>query len=171
MQVVQTLIQTEFAETEDSGDDLYLTFTIGNETYGISIGYVKEIIGIQPITIIPESPPHIKGVINLRGDIIPVMDVRARFQRSEVPYDSRTCIIVADIRDISIGLIVDRVAEVMAIPAENVSKPQGIGNRGGYLKGFGKVGNEIKLLIDCEVLLRDDAALLRKNEALKGLER
>lgn len=90
---------------EEIRDDLYLTFSIGGEVYGIGIDNVREIIGIQPIAVVPEFPEHIKGVINLRGKIIPVMDVRLRFKKMEQPYDSRTCIIVVDIAGTPMGLI------------------------------------------------------------------
>jgi purine-binding chemotaxis protein CheW len=151
---------------EEAQDGLYLTFFIGEEVFGIGIEYVKEIIGIQPITRIPEFPDHIKGVINLRGKIIPVMDVRLRFRKPEQAYDTRTCIIVVDIFRNSIGLIVDRVAEVIAIPESDIAAPPEVNRQAsGYIKGFGKVGSEIKLLLDCGVLLGDEAeALVQKEE-------
>ena len=163
---MQELALAESVDIEDTQEGLYLTFLIGEEVFGIGIEYVKEIIGIQPITKIPEFPDHIKGVINLRGKIIPVMDVRLRFRKLEKPYDTRTCIIVVDIFDNSIGLIVDRVAEVIAIPERDIAAPPEVNRQAsGYIKGFGKVGGEIKLLLDCGVLLGDEAeALVHKEE-------
>ena len=155
----------ESFDIEDTQEGLYLTFLIGEEVFGIGIEYVKEIIGVQPITRIPDFPDHIRGVINLRGKIIPVMDVRLRFKKPEQPYDTRTCIIVVDIFHNSIGLIVDRVAEVIAIPEGDIAAPPEINRQAGsYIKGFGKVGGEIKLLLDCGVLLGDEAEAFQTRE-------
>ena len=162
---MQGLAFVESNEIEDTQEGLYLTFSIGDEVFGIGIEFVKEIIGIQPITKIPDFPDHIKGVINLRGKIIPVMDVRLRFKKPEHPYDTRTCIIVVDILRNSIGLIVDRVAEVIAIPECEIAAPPEINRQvGGYIKGFGKVGGDIKLLLDCGVLLGDEASAYQTNK-------
>jgi purine-binding chemotaxis protein CheW len=151
--------------TEDAREGMYLTFNIDDEVFGIGIEYVREIIGIQPITPIPEFPDHIKGVINLRGKIIPVMDVRLRFKRTQRPYDTRTCTIVVDIQGISMGLIVDRVAEVLTIPNGNISVPPGMNRHASrYIKGFGKVGDQIKLLLDCDALLSEEAKTIKENE-------
>ncbi|MCX7615117.1 MAG: chemotaxis protein CheW, partial [Clostridiales bacterium] len=99
------------AQEEDTQKDKYLTFLVGTEYFGIEISQVEEIIGIQDITHIPELPGYIKGVINLRGKIVPVMDVRIRFKKEPLKYNDRTCIIIVDIRGIEIGLIVDSVSE------------------------------------------------------------
>lgn len=143
---------------EDTLKGRYLTFSIGNESYSIEVRYVTEIIGIQAITEIPELPDYVKGIINLRGKIIPVMDVRLRFKKEPREYNDRTCVIVIDIRDISIGLIVDTVSEVITIPEQDIVDPpkmnKSFSNR--YVKSIGKVGNDVKLLIDCEKLLNDD---------------
>ncbi len=150
------------AETEDTQKDKYLTFSIGNENYGIAIGHVKEIIGIQPITEIPEFPEHMKGIINLRGKIIPVMDVRLRFKKPPQVYNDRTCIIVIDIAEVSIGLIVDRVAEVLSIPESEIAAPPELNKSSSkYIKGFGKVGSEVKLLLDCDILLNEETENLK----------
>ncbi len=135
----------------------FLTFNLGNEYYGIEIRFVTEIIGIQAITEVPELPDYIKGIINLRGKIIPVMDVRIRFKKAPVNYNDRTCVIVIDIKDISIGLIVDSVSEVLAIPDQDIVPPPEL-NKGGnrYIKSIGKVGNDVKLILDCYKLLNDD---------------
>ena len=143
-------------EEEDTQKDRYLTFLIGNEVYGIEIKYVTEIIGIQPITEIPELPDYIKGIINLRGKIIPVMDIRLRFKKEPKEYNDRTCVIVVEINSLSIGLIVDGVAEVLAIPEGDIVAPPEVKNGGNrYMKGIGKAGNEIKLILDCEHLLSE----------------
>jgi len=149
----------EYMETaEDTQRGKFLTFSIGKEAYGFEIKYVTEIIGIQDITEVPELPVYVKGIINLRGKIIPVMDVRLRFKKEPLDYNDRTCIVVIDIHDISIGLIVDHVAEVLVISEENIVAPPtlktGFHNR--YIKGIGKVGSEVKLLLDCDKLLNDE---------------
>ena len=145
---------------EDTQKGRFLTFSLDAEVYGIEIRYVTEIIGIQAITEIPELPDYVKGIINLRGKIIPVMDVRLRFKKEPRAYNDRTCVIVIDIQEISIGLIVDSVAEVITIPEENMVEPpqmsKGISNR--YIKKIGKMGNDVKLLLDCEKLLSEDEA-------------
>lgn len=141
---------------EDTQKGKYLTFLLGNEAFGMEIKYITEIIGIQSITEIPELPEYIRGIINLRGKIIPVMDARLRFRKPFKEYNDRTCIIVIDIDDISIGLIVDRVSEVIVIPeGEIVAPPElKVGNR--FVKGIGKTGAEVKLILDCRKLLHDE---------------
>ena len=141
---------------EDTQKGKFLTFCMGNEFYGIEIKYVTEIIGVQPITEIPEMPEYIKGIINLRGKIIPVMDVRLRFRKPFREYNDRTCIVVIDIREVSIGLIVDSVSEVIAIPDEEIVAPPNLAKEGNrYIKGIGKVGSDVKLLLDSDKLLND----------------
>lgn len=152
--VTQEILDQE----EDTQKGRFLTFILGKETYGIEIKHVTEIIGIQAITEIPELPEYIKGIINLRGKIIPVMDVRLRFKKEPKEYNDRTCVIVIDIKDISVGLIVDSVSEVLTILEEDIVEPpqmnKGFNNR--YIKRIGKVGNDVKLLLDCEKLLTED---------------
>ena len=152
-----------FEEEEDTQKGKYLTFSLGNEFYGIEIKHVTEIIGIQPVTEIPELPEHIKGIVNLRGKIIPVMDVRLRFKKPPMEYNDRTCVIVIDIKDVSIGLIVDSVSEVLSIDEEEIVSPPDVKKDGNkYIKAIGKVGDEIKLILDCDKLLDD--------EDIEGLE-
>lgn len=143
---------------EDTQKDKYLTFVIDDDGYGIEIQYVTEIIGMQGITEVPELPDFIVGIINLRGQIIPVMDVRTRFQKSFMEYNDRTCIIVINIEEISIGLIVDMVSEVLNIDSGNIVDPPnpktGFSNK--YVKSIGKVNDEIKLILDCVKLLEDE---------------
>ena len=141
----------------DTQKGKYLTFSLGSEFYGIEIKHVTEIIGIQPVTEIPELPEHIKGIINLRSKIIPVMDVRLRFKKPPKEYNDRTCVIVIDIKGVFVGLIVDSVSEVLSIDGSEIVSPPEVkkgGNR--YIKAIGKIGNEIKLILDCDKLLNDD---------------
>jgi purine-binding chemotaxis protein CheW len=145
-------------QEEDTQKGRYLTFSLGKESYGIEIKYVTEIIGIQTITQIPELPEYIKGIINLRGKIIPVMDVALRFKKQPREYNDRTCVIVVDFSDLSIGLIIDSVSEVVTISDQDIVDPpqlnKGTNNR--YIKNIGKVENDVKLLLDCEKLLTED---------------
>jgi purine-binding chemotaxis protein CheW len=139
---------------EDSLKNKYLTFALGSEVYGIEIRHVTEIIGVQSITSVPELPEYIKGIINLRGKIIPVMDVRLRFRKPFREYNDRTCIIVVDIKEISIGLIVDAVAEVMTIEESNIVSPPDLNQLSRrYIQGIGKSGDEVKILLNCDEML------------------
>ncbi len=143
---------------EDTQKGRFLTFSLDKESYGIEIKYVTEIIGIQEITEIPELPEYVRGIINLRGKIIPVMDVRVRFKKESKAYNDRTCVIVVDIKDISMGIVVDGVSEVLTIPDQDIVEPpqmnKSYNNR--YVKNIGKVGNDVKLLLDCEKLLTEE---------------
>ena len=144
-------------DEEDSQKDKYLTFIVDGESYGIEIRYVTEIIGLQKITSVPDMPDFVRGIINLRGKIIPVMDMRVRFNKPFREYMERTCIIVVDIRDLLIGLIVDSVAEVVNIPAAAVAAPPDLTKRGNrFIMGIGQAAGEVKLLLDCEKLLTDE---------------
>ncbi|MBP7401443.1 MAG: purine-binding chemotaxis protein CheW [Clostridia bacterium] len=152
---------------EDTLKDKYLTFTLGKEVYGIEIRYITEIIGIQQITEVPEVPAFVRGIINLRGRIVPVVDVRMKFGKPPVPYDDRTCIIVVELEDLVIGMIVDNVADVLDIPEESVVPPPEIrtGFQNRYIKGIGKVGEDVKLLLDIDRFLNED-----ETEALIAVE-
>jgi purine-binding chemotaxis protein CheW len=143
---------------EDTQYGRFLTFNLGAEIFGIEIKYVTEIIGMQSITKVPEVPEYLKGIINLRGKIIPLIDVRIKFGKEPVEYNDRTCIIVIELKNISVGLIVDNVVEVLTIADENISLPPsnktGFENR--YIKGIGKIGDQVQLLLDCKKLLKID---------------
>lgn len=142
---------------EDTMHGRYITFRIDEQMYGIQIRYVTEIIGIQPISQLPDMPTHIKGIINLRGKIIPVIDMRLKFKRPAADYTEKTCILVIDTELICVGLIVDEVAEVLTIEDANISPtPNCGGTNCRYLEGIGKVGSDVKLLIDCEKLFNNE---------------
>ncbi|MCR4436809.1 MAG: chemotaxis protein CheW [Clostridiales bacterium] len=143
---------------EDTQKGKFLTFSIGKEVYAIEIKFVTEIIGIQPITEVPELPAYVKGIINLRGKIIPVMDVRLRFKKKPMEYNDRTCIIVVEVKGISIGLIVDNVSEVLSIADDDIVPPPDMnkGTENKYIKAIGKVEKEVKLILDCEKLMNDN---------------
>lgn len=144
-------------EEEDTQKGKFLTFFLEREVYGIEISLVTEIIGIQPITEVPEVPNYIKGIINLRGKIIPVMDVRLRFRKAFRDYNDRTCIIVIEAKELLLGLIVDGVAEVLEIAEENIVPPPEIkSSQNKYIKGIGKVGEDVKLLLDCNKIFTEE---------------
>ncbi len=146
---------TDLIAHEDTQKDKYLTFCLADEDYGLDIGDVTEIIGVQKITQVPGMPSHIKGVINLRGQVIPVMDMRLRFQLPPQEYDPRTCIIVTEVAHQTMGMVVDRVNEVVDIPENQVEPPkaQTEGASGSYVKGLGKIGENIRILLDTEKIL------------------
>lgn len=152
----------EILEDEDTQKGKYMTFQSGKEYYGLGINYVNEIIGMQRITEVPEVEDYIKGLINLRGKIIPVIDVRLRFKKEALPYNDRTCIIVIDVKSTVVGLIVDTIAEVVTINDSNIVPPPtvvaGSSQASKYVYGIGKVGDEVKLLLDPEALLNDEEA-------------
>lgn len=138
----------------------YLTFWTDNQLYGVPICDVLQIVGIQTITEIPEFPSYAKGVIDLRGSIIPLVDVRLRFHKDEIPYDERTCIIVTNIDDLSVGFIVDSVDEVADIDDDNISPPPKLSSdsitNNAYLTGIGKLGDRVVLLLDTNKILNEN---------------
>ena len=144
----------------NSQKDKYVTFKSGNEFFGLKIEYVNEIIVFQEITEIPESEDYVKGLINLRGKIIPVIDVRLRFKQEPFEYNDRTCIIVINVRDLVVGLIVEKIAEVVEITEENILPSPKMGKAdasdNNYVYAIGKVGDDVKLLLDPERLLNDE---------------
>ncbi len=156
-----------YDEDEDTLSSRYLTFHLGAEDYGIEIRYVTEIVGVQKITEVPDMPEFVKGVINLRGQVIPIMDVRLRFNLPPRDYDERTCVIVVNIEGSVVGLIVDTVQEVREIRPENVSPAPKLGRseKVRYILGMGKVGDEVKILLDVGKLLREEEIVaLQDNE-------
>ena len=144
----------------NSQENKYVTFKSGNEYFGLRIQCVNEIIVYQEITQVPESEDYIKGLINLRGKIIPVIDVRLRFRQEPMPYTDRTCIIVITVKDTVVGLIVEKIAEVVEITEDNILDSPTLGNedksQNKYVYGIGKVGDSVKLLLDPEKLIKDD---------------
>ncbi len=151
----RTLLDETFnEEDEDTQKGKFLTFRLGKEDYGIEIRFVTEIIGIQKITEVPDMPDFVRGVINLRGKVIPVMDVRTRFKMPPREYDDRTCIIVVNIDDKSVGLVVDKVNEVANIPDNQIEPPPKTSRAASrYIQGIGKIGEEVKILLDVNHIL------------------
>lgn len=139
----------------------YLTFKLANEEYGIGILKVKEIIGMMPITPVPQMPHYVKGVINLRGKVIPVIDLRLRFGMEEAGYTDRTCIIVVEVSrgegSITMGIVVDAVSEVSQIKAEDIEETPSFGTRlnTSYIVGMAKSDGSVKILLDIDRILTD----------------
>ena len=138
----------------------YLTFCLGKEEYGLEILKVREIIGLMEITAVPRTPPHVRGVINLRGQVISVVDLRAKFGMEPTEKTDQTCIIVVEIRQsdartLSTGIVVDRVSEVLDIPGENVEDAPEFGAAvdADFILGMGKVGQAVKILLDIDRVL------------------
>lgn len=152
------LIESNVSAIKETQKNKYLTFSVDSENYGLNIKYVTEIIGIQMITAIPNQHLCIKGVINLRGKIIPTLDMRLRFCKQEMAYDDRTCIIVLDINGMDLGIIVDRVLEVMNISESQISDPPKFvgSNQNKFINGIGKIEDFVVLLLDSNALITGD---------------
>jgi purine-binding chemotaxis protein CheW len=136
----------------------YLTFALDREEYGIEILQVREIIGLMEITSVPQVPAYVLGVINLRGKIIPVIDLRLKFGIAKADYTSETCIIIVDAEDVLMGVLVDKVCEVLEITKENIEPTPCFGarTRADFIKGMGKVAGQVKILLDIEKILFAD---------------
>jgi purine-binding chemotaxis protein CheW len=152
----------DFVNEENFEEDMqrgrYLTFSLDGNVYGLPIRFVTEIIGIQEPTKVPETPDYVKGVVNLRGRIIPLVDMRLKFGRKEIPYNDRTCVVVIDVGGVTVGLVVDKVNDVLGIRDDQIATPPAgvFGYENRYIEGVGKVGDMVQLLLDAEKLLRPD---------------
>ena len=152
---------------------LYLTFELGPEVYGVEILKVQEIIGIMPVTQVPRTPDFVRGVINLRGKVIPVIDLRLKFGMEKREDTDRTCIIVVQVErggvQVTMGLIVDEVSEVSDITAAQIEPPPSFGTEvnADFIMGMGKVGDVVVMLLDVDEVLAG-ADLTRIAEVVKG---
>lgn len=152
---------------QDSMDGMYLTFELAGENYGLEIRHVIEIIGVQPVIWIPDMPEHVIGVLNLRGKVFPIIDVRLRFQMEPRAFDDRTCIIVVNIDGNSVGLVVDKVNEVVDIPASDIEPPPANGNRKNlYIQGMGRMAQNVTILLNIERLINDEESLVEELETV-----
>ena len=165
----KTMAQAVKAMTMKTGK--YLTFMLSDETYGIGILKVKEIIGMMPVTSVPRTPEFVKGVINLRGKVIPVIDLRLKFGMESIPYTERTCIIVVEIDSddstVLIGIVVDSVSEVLNIKEEEIEETPAFGAKmdTAYILGMAKMEGGVKILLDIDkVLSSKEIKLLEKTE-------
>ncbi len=150
MEAVAT--QTETTEGK------FLTFALCNEEYGVEILRVREIIGVMDITTVPQTPGYIKGVINLRGKVIPVIDLRLKFIMQEEKYTQETCVIVVEVNSTQIGIIVDSVSEVVDISSREIEEapPFGQGIDTSFMMGMGKVKEKIIILLNIEMVLSSE---------------
>ena len=156
------------AATSDTLAGKYLVFQLGHEEFGIRVMKVREIMGVQDITAVPQTPAYIKGVINLRGKVIPVVDLRLKFGLPELEYTQRTCIIVVQVQGdtnaMLMGVVVDGVAEVLNLAAGDIEDTPdfGQGTTASYLLGMAKIKGKVKILLDINQVLN--------NQELHGLE-
>jgi len=167
MAEVETMDQAVKAIAEREGK--YLTFTLAEEEYGIGILKIKEIIGMLPITSVPQTPDFVKGVINLRGKVIPVIDLRLRFGMGEIDYTERTCIIVVEIESqagtVLIGIVVDSVSEVLNVKGDDIADTPTFGTKLNteYILGMAKMDGGVKILLDIDqVLSSEEISALEK---------
>src|ERR1700742_4363908 len=143
----------------DSRGGKYLTFMLGKEEYGLEILKVREIIGYMDITAVPRTPGYVKGVINLRGQVISVIDLRAKFGMETAPRTDQTCIIVVDIqqngRRLNTGIVVDRVSEVLSISGDKIEGPPAFDAsvQVDFIVGMGKIEDSVKILLDIDKVL------------------
>ncbi len=171
----EEMIQEEMLEEDilDTEKGKYMTFKTNGEYYGIALKYVVEIVGMQTLTAIPEVEDYIKGLINLRGKIIPVIDVRVRFRQEPFEYNDRTCIIIINIEDTTVGLIVETIAEVVEIDDANIVPPPTLNPkhiRNQYVYGVGKVGDAVKMLLDPSKLIKDEELAFLEDAANQAEE-
>ena len=149
----------------------YLTFFMAGEEYGIGILKIREIIGIMETTTVPQTPEFVKGVINLRGRVIPVIDLRLKFEIEKIEYTERTCIIVVELKsgaaNILIGIVVDSVSEVLSIKADDIEDTPSFGTRldTAYILGMAKAKGGVKILLDIDRVLGTEEVAALKNAA------
>lgn len=148
----------------------YLTFELADENYGLEILKVREIIGMMDITAVPQTPKFVKGLVNLRGKVIPVVDLRLKFGLPEKKYTERTAIIVVDIRAASglvqMGIVVDSVSEVMNIPGTDIEDTPSFGTslKTDYIFGLAKAKGRLIILLDIDLVLTDEELTLAGGE-------
>ncbi len=161
---------TEVYENNEVASGKYLTFLLGKERYGVEVLKVQEIIGVNKITMVPKSPPYLKGVINLRGKIIPIVDLRIKLNMKETTYDEKTCFIVMNLTinevELSVGVVVDTVLEVINFEAQNIQPVPDYGYHidTSFILGMGKIEENVVILIDINKTLEEDFNTLKKEQ-------
>lgn len=147
-------------ESGQAGGGQHLTFALGEQEYGIELLRVQEIKGYTAITPIPRTPPHIKGVINLRGSVVPVLDLRAKFSMDPVEYTKFTVIVLVTIADKVLGVVVDAVQDVLTLNGDQIQPPPDMGERtdSRYLRGLAAVGDKLIAMLDIDTLFGADIA-------------
>jgi len=149
----------------------YLTFSLDREEYGISILKVKEIIGMMPITSVPGTPDYICGIVNLRGKIIPIVDLRKKFGMASIAHTPETCIIVVNVQGAEMGTVVDRVSEVLNIDAGDIEPAPSFGKdiKPDFILGIGKAQSKVTILLNIERVISDDQIV--KLQKIAGSEK
>jgi len=145
-------------DSEDTMRGKFLVFFLDGQEFAIPIEYVEDIINVQPVTKVPNCPDFVCGITNLRGKVIPIVDVRIRFGKMPQEYNDRTCIIVVENKGMSVGLIVDSVSEVITLDEDDISAPPSLNTNieARFIMGVGKAETGIKLILDCPTVLDDD---------------
>jgi purine-binding chemotaxis protein CheW len=157
-----TETQAAAAESPGTRAGKYLTFVLGDEEYGLEILKVREIIGMMEITAVPQTPDFVKGVINLRGKVIPVVDLRLKFGMEEKEVNEATCIIVVEVSGVQMGVVVDTVSEVVDIEESQIEDPPRFGTQvdTDFILGMGKVEKSVKILLEIETVLSSEELVL-----------
>ena len=159
MSSMMTLTENVTGPQSDARAGKYLTFQLANEEFGIKVLKVREIMGLQEITAVPQTPGHVKGVINLRGKVVPVVDLRLKFALPAAEYTQRTCIIVTQVQGesggVMMGIVVDGVSEVLNLTGQEIEDTPDFGDEAGvrYLLGMAKVKGKVKILLDIDQVL------------------
>ncbi|MCH8027644.1 MAG: purine-binding chemotaxis protein CheW [candidate division Zixibacteria bacterium] len=153
-----SLAKSQAGDPGQNGNEMggkFLTFYIGEEEYGLEILSVHEIIGIMDVTAVPRTPRHILGVINLRGKIIPILELRLKFGLPSIDNTEETCIIVVQCSGVQMGIVVDKVSEVLDIPSEEIEDAPSFGEsvNTDYILGIGKSDDNVKLLLDIDKII------------------
>ncbi len=172
--MTEQIIIDQTVKVINNKEGKYLTFNLAEQEYGLSILKVKEIIGLMPITVIPQTPPYIKGVVNLRGKVIPIIDLRLKFSIVAAEYTERTCIIVVEVaaagRMILMGILVDSVSEVLNIKAADIEETPlfGASLNTEYILGMAKAAGAIKILLDIDKILSSEE--IKAADSIGGVE-
>lgn len=153
-------------QEEDTMRNKFLIFLLDNQEFAIAIKYVVDIINVQPVTRVPSCPDYVCGITNLRGKVIPIIDVRVRFGKEPCSYTDRTCIIVVEIGDVSVGMIIDSVSEVLTLEDEDISPPPAFSQTvdAKFIEGIGKKDDGVKLILDCKAVLDENNLTQREEE-------
>lgn len=165
-------MKNSVADTEKQVGGKYLSFALAEEEYGLPILQVKEIIGMMAVTAVPQMPDYIKGVINLRGKVIPVIDIRLKFGMEAIDYTEETCIIVLNFTDMEMGIVVDRVCEVHDIDADRIEAAPDFGAKinTDFIMGMGKINDRVAMLLDIEKILIIDIETVSKANSQSDLK-
>lgn len=155
---MQSRVNNEMSTEKDTQKGKNLSFIIEDNIYAIEIKYVRQIIRVQKITVVPEQPKYIKGVINLRGEIIPIIDLRVKFKKEPRKYDARTCIIILDVNQVTVGIIVDRIFEVITTSEDEIAAAPKINSKiqNRFIRGMVRLDQKIYILLECQELIKHD---------------